>query len=115
MMLLGSLFTRFYHTLSSWTGLFREPPLFMGSRVLRGGCFKQPLSLPNYNLGHLARARHEIAAAPGGPLISGPFFSDGFLVRARHFWPQLPEPTAGSVYFVFTHCVDGALRRGGPP
>jgi hypothetical protein len=62
----------------SRTGLFLESPLFSGALVFYEGCLLGNPSPPNCDLGHLARARHEIAAAPGGPLISGPFFSDGF-------------------------------------
>ncbi len=87
-MLLGSLFTRFYHTHPPGP-VYLESPLFSGALVFYGGCFKQPLSLPNCNLGHLARARHEIAAAPGPPLAMGSGESAAFLAVA-------PEPTVGN-------------------
>ena len=47
----------------SRTGLFREPPSFQGLSCFTRGLLGNP-SPPNCDLGHLARARHEIAAAP---------------------------------------------------
>ena len=70
------------------------------------GCFKSTPQVPNWILeGHLVRARHNFAAAPGPFLAMVP-------ARARHNFAAAPEPPQVSESFLFKFLHDGP---GQPP